>query len=229
MLGSNVNIFNLLMYKSENRHREHYFLLYDNINEHYDCITDIKKFLAVRFFCFNCFKGFTHRNDFEKHECDTNLSKKKKVDKRTEFKMVKELSHYLTKGFTKGSEEEIEAVKTEAAKNKILQPRYIIYDFETDTHTNIHTPNHVEVDVLKIDEGLTHNYESCLVESFGIPGYNCEAKFCDWLFNERNSNSTVIAHNGAGYDNKFILQYCLNKGMVPSAFIRQGSRITYEF
>ena len=78
MLGSNVNIFNLLMYKSDNRHREHYFLLYDNINEHYDCITDIKKFLAVRFFCFNCFKGFTHRNDYEKHECDTNLSKKRR-------------------------------------------------------------------------------------------------------------------------------------------------------
>ena len=51
-------------------------------------------------------------------------------------------------------------------------------------------------------------------------------KFCDWLFNERNSNSTVLAHNGAGYDNKFILQYCLSKGIVPSAFIRQGSRIT---
>ena len=38
---------------------------------------------------------------------------------------------------------------------------------------------------------------------------------------------TVIAHSGAGYDNKFILQYCLTKGIVPSAFIRQGSRITY--
>jgi len=44
---------------------------------------------------------------------------------------------------------------------------------------------------------------------------------------EENSHSTVIAHNGAGYDNKFVLQYCLNKGIVPSAFIRQGSRITY--
>ena len=38
---------------------------------------------------------------------------------------------------------------------------------------------------------------------------------------------TVIAHNGAGYDNKFILQYCLFKGLTPSSFIRQGSRITY--
>ena len=105
MLGCNVNIFNCLMYKSENRHTKHYFLRYDSINEHYDAISDIKKFLAVRVFCFNCFKGFINKSDSEKHECDTNLSKKKKVDKKTEFKMVKELSHYLTRGFTKGSEE----------------------------------------------------------------------------------------------------------------------------
>ena len=34
------------------------------------------------------------------------------------------------------------------------------------------------------------------------------------MFTEENSNSTVIAHNGAGYDNKFILSYCLSKGLV---------------
>ena len=80
---------------------------------------------------------------------------------------------------------------------------------------------------LQIDENLTHNYQDCLTKSFGIPGYNCEDKFCDWLFTDENINSTVIAHNGSGYDNKFILQYCLNKGIIPSSFIRQGSRITY--
>ena len=32
-------------------------------------------------------------------------------------------------------------------KNKILNQLYIIYDFETDTHTDIHKCNHVEVDV----------------------------------------------------------------------------------
>ena len=53
--------------------------------------------------------------------------------------------------------------------------------------------------------------------------------FCDWLFTEGNANSTVIAHNGAGYDNKFILKFCLAKGLQPDSFIRQGSRITYMF
>ena len=102
-----------------------------------------------------------------------------------------------------------------------------MFDFETDTHTDIHKPNHVEIDVLEVDEELTHTYDNCLVDSLNFNGYGCENTFCDWLFSEDNTDSTVIAHNGAGYDNKFILQYCLSKGLIPSAFIRQGSRITY--
>jgi hypothetical protein len=85
----------------------------------------------------------------------------------------------------------------------------------------------VEIDILKVDENLTHEYKDCLLESKCFNGYGCENAFCDWLFTEENSNTTVIAHNGAGYDNKFILQYCLNRCLIPSSFIRQGSRITY--
>ena len=36
-----------------------------------------------------------------------------------------------------------------------------------------------------------------------------------------------MAHNGAGYDNKFILKWCIEHGLNPSMIIRQGSRITY--
>ena len=93
--------------------------------------------------------------------------------------MIKELSHCLRRGFTKGSIEEISETK-EKHRKQITNPRYIIYDFETDTHTNIHKPNHVEVDILQIDEMETYNYEDCLINSFGINGYECEAKFCDW-------------------------------------------------
>ena len=145
--------------------------------------------------------------------------------------MLKELGHFLRRDFTKGSEGEIKdkvlrLEKPEKAIKNILEPTYIIYDFETDTHTDIHIPNHVEVDIIKIDDEQTHDYKNCLIEKFGINGYGCDVKLCDWLFTEENSNSTV-AHNGAGYDNKFILQYCLSKGLVPSSFIRQGSRVTY--
>ena len=166
ILGGNVNLYNCLMYKSENRNTKHYFLLYDDIAKHYDCITDIKKLLAVRAFCFTCFKGFRHQKDYDSHECDTTVLKKKTVDKRTEFKMVKELGHYLSRGFTKGSQEEMETYRSEEGQQNVLKPRYIIYDFETDTSSGIHKPNHVEVDILKIDDDLTHDYDNCLVEHF---------------------------------------------------------------
>jgi hypothetical protein len=108
----------------------------------------------------------------------------------------------LTKNYTKGSEEEIEALTKDRIEkaipkikakfedrgehivekiiestklkikkevtSKILYQKYIIYDFETDTHTDIHKPNHVEVDVLQIDENETHDYNNCLLKSFGI-------------------------------------------------------------
>ncbi len=51
--------------------------------------------------------------------------------------------------------------KNQKVKDIIKNPKYI-YDFETDTSTDIHKPNHVEIDILKIDEG--HTYESCLKE-----------------------------------------------------------------
>ena len=225
MLGTTISLLlNCLMYKSDNKNTQHYFLLYNENQKHYNCITDIKKFMGVREFCYKCLTGFTHKDKYENHHCDTTIIKKKTNDKRHEGKMLKDISHYLTRKFTKGSSEELALGKN---VDHIKHPRYIIYDFETDTHTDIHKPNHVEIDILEIDEGMTHTYNNCLVGSFNFNGYGCENAFCDWLFTENNRDSTVIAHNGAGYDNKFILQYCLNKGLIPSAFIRQGSRITY--
>ena len=232
MLGSTISLLmgNCIMYKSQNRNKNQYFLLYDEVNQHYDCIIDIKKFMGVREFCYRCLKGFTHKSCHENHKCEEPI-KTKRINTKNKFKVLKDLSHYITRNFTKGSTEEVKTkleLKNSAPYvEQILQPRYIVFDFECDTHTNIHKTNHVEVDILQIDEGQTHNYDDCLIEKFGINGYDCATKFCDWLFTNENRNSTVIAHNGAGYDNKFILQYCLNKGLVPSSFIRQGSRITY--
>ena len=57
-------------------------------------------------------------------------------------------------------------------------------------------------------------------------GYNCRNEFCLWLFSDANANSTVIAHNGSGYDYKFVLKWCLERGERPSTYICQGSHIT---
>ena len=263
VLGASIDLMNCLMYKSENRGNNHYFLLYDDIHGHYDCITDIKAFLACKGFCFKCYRSFYKSEALTTHDCK--IIKKSRQCKN-ENTMRKEAAHYLKRSFTKGSQGEIEdrykkALSTYAKKHaeelgemdpdeleyiqvenkfpsiardikegiedQIKQPKFIVYDFECDVHDKVHKPNHVEIDILQIDARGTHDYDKCLKQRHSFTGYGCEDQFGDWLFSEHNKDSTVIAHNGAGYDNKFILKYCLRKGLLPSSFIRQGSRISY--
>jgi len=105
ILGSSVSLLHsdCLMYKSDNKNKEHYFLLYDEDAQHYHCITDIKKFLGVREFCYNCMKGFTSKTAYTNHECGGG-EKKKKINYKTADKILKDLAHYLTPNFVKGSE-----------------------------------------------------------------------------------------------------------------------------
>ena len=58
--------------------------------------------MGVREFCYKCLNGFTHKDAYEKHVCDETIIKKKKLDKRTENVMLKNVSHYLKRGITKG-------------------------------------------------------------------------------------------------------------------------------
>ena len=81
--------------------------MYDENKQHYNCITDIRAFLGVREFCFNCLQGFSNKT-FECHEC-AKSPKKKTTNPKHQGKMLEELGHYLTKEFTKGSKEEIAA------------------------------------------------------------------------------------------------------------------------
>jgi hypothetical protein len=77
MLGKTISLLlNCLLYKSEDRNSHKYFLLFDTEKQHYHCITDIKKFLGVREFCYKCLKGFYRKSSFEIHECNTTCVKK---------------------------------------------------------------------------------------------------------------------------------------------------------
>ena len=40
-------------------------------------------------------------------------------------------------------------------------------------------------------------------------GKDTTKEFCDWLIDEKNMNSTVIAHNGRAYDAYFIYDYLM--------------------
>ena len=44
---------------------------------------------------------------------------------------------------------------------------------------------------------------------------------------KQNKDCTIMAHNGAGYDTKFILQWCIKHGLNPDMIIKQCSRTTY--
>ena len=138
----------------------------------------------------------------------------------------------MAAGILKGSKNEIQSCILpnssekfiEKKRDEILHPRYIVYDIETDTSSGIHVPNLINVDVLKVHD--THEYEKSLLYKKSFEGYNCTVDFCQWLFNDENTHSTIIAHNGAGYDHKFILKWCLDRNFKPNNYIVQTSRIS---
>ncbi len=234
ILNTTQNIYTALMYKSE--HIEDYkqcYLLFDN--DHYHCITNPKGFLATYYYCPKCCSCFSHKTALNKHCCsDSTDINKPKHKEENDNRISKDMPHYLSRGICKGSSEEIkrkiETTKKpdeEAIKQVINNPRYINYDFETDTSSGVHKPNLCIAQVLNVDDD--HDYEKSLSETKIFEGYSCCKDFCDWLFTKESANSTVMAHNQAGYDGKFILSYCIKSCLVPSKYIQQGNRISYMY
>ena len=103
--------------------------------------------------------------------------------------------------------------------------RYIIWDAETDTSTGVHLPNLIVVEVLEVDGD--NDYIKSMKSRKIFRSYDCLRLFCEWLFTEENEGSIVIAHNGGGYDHKFVLKYALERLLPPTTYICQGSHITY--
>ena len=252
ILKTTSSIYNSLMYMSKNhKFTETYWLLHDV--DHYHSINNIKGFLAIEYFCSECLHGFHIKQTFERHSCgetDNTGSKRRKIVQNKSKRIGKDLAHYLHKEAMKGGQDEVEKKlqqeldklkenddsdcdndmyienRRAAYTNQVEQHRYVIYDFEADVHTLTHKPNHVEADVLQVGKN-NNTYEDCLTNTFRHNGYDAVDKFCGWLFKADNYKSTVIAHNQAGYDGRFILQWCLNRGLHPTQYIRQGSRIMY--
>ncbi len=64
ILGSAINLWDCLSYKSMDRGTARHWLLMDG--KHYHVINNITGFLAVRGMCEKCFKCFYHAKDSEK-------------------------------------------------------------------------------------------------------------------------------------------------------------------
>ena len=80
-----------------------------------------------------------------------------------------------------------------------------------------------------IQEGGEHVPNLCVVhdengQEWVFSGANTRDEFCEWLFQEGNSGSVVLAHNFQGYDGYFILQYQYKNGLVPEV-IMNGAKI----
>ena len=69
--------------------------------------------------------------------------------------------------------------------------------------------------------------DMCGKREYIFEGEGAMNEFGEWLFNESNSGTTVIAHNSKGYDSVFLLDYCLNNSMIPDPIIYNGSKIMY--
>ena len=237
VLKTTVKLFHSLMYKSEYvfGFKQCWLLLNEH---HYDVITNPKGFLACDYFCEKCCSCFHHGDAYANHDCQSNAHEHlKELGKCETGPMHKDAGHFLKRAICKGSADEI-AFKIDKCKNKsaemqdqiteeINNPTYIVYDFETDTHTCIHKPNLCEVTVLKASDD--HSFDKSIQEKRSFEGYGCADDFCNWLFSGEHQEATVFAHNQSGYDAKFLLQWCINHDMLPDTYIQQGSGITYMY
>ena len=104
ILKSKIDVWNVLMYKSPDKQKEKYWLLFDK--NHYHAITNIKGFLAAKHFCNTCLECFEHKTTFENHDCNNKQCKQKKKNK--DKINNKDLMHYFNKDVCKGSNQELE-------------------------------------------------------------------------------------------------------------------------
>ena len=101
-----LKICSSLVFKSEQKYKNTYFLLFDDEIKHYDCITNITGFLACRHFCSSCLKSFTDTPAFHNHKCGEDMNQLQRKEKN-KGKMKEELRHYLKRKYTSGSVGEI--------------------------------------------------------------------------------------------------------------------------
>ena len=107
LLNTTIHLATALLYKSEySEDNIQCWLLYNN--GHFDVITKIEAFLAVRHLCNRCLKTFLHKDDFTCHEClNADDSVKIKNTPKHKINFLKDAAHYLRRGYSLGSDQEI--------------------------------------------------------------------------------------------------------------------------
>ena len=98
---------------------------------------------------------------------------------------------------------------------KKLKPpseKYIFFDFESDISGEEHIVMYSVSMKFDSPEPIFHN--------------NID-EFCEWAFNPENKGYTFIAHNGKGYDYKFVIRWLYEKTDYQPFIIFGGQKIMY--
>ena len=77
---------------------------------------------------------------------------------------------------------------------------------------------------------MENTFQTCCVaqnesgEEFVFSGTNTKDEFCKWVFEDKNANTTFVAHIFQAYDGYFIFQYLYKNGITPE-IITRGAKI----
>tara|TARA_R110000824_G_scaffold2946_2_gene13443 strand:- start:82 stop:3975 length:3894 start_codon:yes stop_codon:yes gene_type:complete len=166
--------------------------------------------------CDDCNKWFPTQKCFENHIDRCDLSWKcGECNKTYDTKRFDKDTHICGDYYCANCKSVVNADHKCYMMPKPLRPKsdkYIYYDLETTQDTN-GGEHIVNLAVAMYDDSsepiIFHDIDT----------------FCKWLFDMKHKNYTIVAHNGRGFDNQFLLRYLYTKTTIKPFIIYNGSKI----
>lgn len=116
---------------------------------------------------------------------------------------------------------------------KRVSSKYIDFDFETDQSSGTHVPNFAVAykscpDCIDVPTSEQPFCTNCGDRDIVFEGYDVVTQFGKWLFSSDHKYYTARSHNGAGFDNSFLLEYLLSESIMPE-LIYNGTKLLYMY
>ena len=242
--NSTVDISNSIMFQTEFKTEEYFYLLFDN--NHFSPILNIKQFLNVKSFCLKCQRAFVNTSSYAEHLCEETqdvgnddiedqpkpLTRSRTLQLETALKsrLRKDRKLFLGSTYSKEAQQ----------KRNSGMFRYIIWDIEVNQERDedgfkSHKPNLIVAFEIIIKHGVIDDPEG-FVDNLNpkvFEGYDCVERYCEWVMEEESNvkqkhkskgykQTICIAHNSRGYDSRFVLKYLDSKSLVPHTIRANG-------
>ena len=188
-----------ICYSGNPKYETRIYLL--KIRNHFDLITDPKKFYGKRNYCYDCEKPFDRS-----HKCEVT----KKVIKQ-KSKSNKKYCRICQCMYDNIHDHKCVIQKK---KPKTKNSDLIFADFESEITPTEHIPNYM----------IAEYRDSPKVYKFENGGDSVVNKACKWLFQIKHVNHTIIFHNLKGSDRIFLLNWLITNGYQIFT-IYQGAKI----